>query len=245
MDAAGWADIPDVCAVLGVTREVLDEAVRDNNKQRLEVAGQRIRASQGHSLPGCPSGSAPGSSGTPVTLEALEASWAVSTATGAPVWHGTKLEALSEIARDGLRPMGRTHVHLAATVDAPVGKRHDVDVLLGVDPDRLRAAGIGLFQSPNGVLLARHVPPDAIVEVRPLTRRARAAGVSLRTFLNPARSVPRTRRAGRARPDEPGAEPDDRPYETGEVAHHGRVGPVEAAGLGLDIAPSIPSDPAG
>lgn len=52
MDAAGWADIADVCAVLGVTREVLDEAVRDNDKQRLEVARQRIRASQGHTMSG-------------------------------------------------------------------------------------------------------------------------------------------------------------------------------------------------
>lgn len=64
MSADGWAAIADVLRVLGLTRERLDVAVRENDKQRLQVDGDRIRACQGHSL-----------HGMPVTREALENSW--------------------------------------------------------------------------------------------------------------------------------------------------------------------------
>ena len=66
MDAAGWAAIDDVLRAAHLDRATLDTVVRENNKSRLEVRGERIRACQGHSL-----------KNMPVTLEALEDSWAV------------------------------------------------------------------------------------------------------------------------------------------------------------------------
>jgi putative RNA 2'-phosphotransferase len=42
--------------------------------------------------------------------------------------------------------------------DGPVGRRTAVDVLLGVDPGNL-----AVFLAPNGVLLTREIPADAIV----------------------------------------------------------------------------------
>jgi len=171
MDAAGWAAIDDVLRAVGVSREALDAVVRDNNKSRYELRGERIRACQGHSP-----------KGTPVTLEALEASWSVDLRVE-PVWHGTRLDAVPAIAAEGLIPGERTHVHLAEATDSKVGKRANVDVLLCVDPARLRAAGVTLFQSPNGVILARAVPPGCITDLRAETRRARAEAQRLRDLF--------------------------------------------------------------
>jgi putative RNA 2'-phosphotransferase len=164
MDASGWAAISDVLRITRLRRADLDAAVADNNKQRFEVDGERIRATQGHSQ-----------GNAPIDLDTLERSWERLRGRTEPIFHGTRLELVETIRGEGLRAMSRTHVHLADAPDATVGKRANVDVLLEIDPTALEAAGIGLFRSPNGVLLARTVPPEAIVGVRPVTRRARAA----------------------------------------------------------------------
>lgn len=161
MDAAGWALIDDVLSIVRVPRATLDDVVRENNKSRYELRGDRIRACQGHSL-----------AGTPVTLEALEASWTLD-ARVEPVWHGTNAGALASIAAEGLLPGERTHVHLAGETDSKVGKRAGVDVLLCIDPERLRAAGVNLYRSPNGVILARRVPSTCITDLRAESRKAR------------------------------------------------------------------------
>lgn len=174
MDEAGWARVDDVVAKAKTTRAALDVAVRENNKSRLEVRGELIRACQGHSR-----------AGMPVTLEALEASWAIDPR-DEPVWHGTSLAAVEPIAREGILPGERTHVHLAAETDSKVGKRAGVDVLLRIDPVRLRAEGVGLYRSANGVLLARQVPPGCITGLRAETRRARDEEARLRALFGHA-----------------------------------------------------------
>ncbi|MCB9549660.1 MAG: RNA 2'-phosphotransferase [Myxococcales bacterium] len=160
MDAAGFVPIATVLARLGIDRPALDALVAANNKQRLQIVGDRIRCCQGHSL-----------AGMPVTREALEASWAPFTGAG-PVWHGTSLDALPGIDAAGLLPQRRTHVHLAAALESRVGKRAHVAVMLAVDPAALAARGLGLWVAPNGVLLAREVPRACITGARAMTRRA-------------------------------------------------------------------------
>jgi putative RNA 2'-phosphotransferase len=171
MDAAGWADVEDVRRALHMSRDALEAAVRDNSKSRLELRGKRIRACQGHSL-----------AGMPVTREALEASWE-RVEDDAPVWHGTRVAALDGIAREGILAGERTHVHLAEAVDSTVGKRSAVDVMIEVSPARLRAQGIDLHRSPNGVILARHVPAACIVGLLPMAERARQKEGHLRALF--------------------------------------------------------------
>ncbi len=178
MDAAGWAEVDEVRRVLHIGREALEAAVRDNTKARLERRGTRIRACQGHSL-----------EGMPVTCAALEASWEPHEG-DAPVFHGTRLAALAGIAREGILPGERTHVHLAEAIDSTVGKRAAVDVMLAVSPARLRDQGLGLYRSPNGVLLARHVPPAAILAVVPMVERARRQEHHLRGLFGLTESTP-------------------------------------------------------
>jgi putative RNA 2'-phosphotransferase len=150
MSADGWASIDDVLELLKLDRRRLDVAVEENDKQRLQVDGDRIRACQGHSL-----------AGMPVTREALENSWE-RVYPDHLLWHGTNNQALDGIKLHGLLPGRRTHVHLAPAKDSHVGRRSRVDVLLGVDPGNL-----AVYRAPNGVLLTREVPADAIVRVDP------------------------------------------------------------------------------
>lgn len=171
MDSAGWAKTADVRKIARLSQRALDEIVATNNKTRLQVDGDRIRASQGHSM-----------DGTPVTLEALEDSWVV-WGGSASIWHGTRPELVESIARKGLLAQSRTHVHLAESVDSRVGKRAGVGVLLEISPARVRAAGLPIFVSDNGVILTRHVPPEAIIALHPLSRRARSAAPKLRAAL--------------------------------------------------------------
>jgi putative RNA 2'-phosphotransferase len=154
MDTAGFAPVADVLRMTGLSREELDAVVEENNKSRFEVRGTQVRAVQGHSL-----------EGTPVTLEGLERSWE-EVSGDALLYHGTSVDAAHSIlSSEGVHSAARTHVHLAAAVDAKVGKRAGVDVLLVISPVRLRASGLRVFRSPNGVLLARAIPAEAIVNV--------------------------------------------------------------------------------
>lgn len=171
MDEAGWANVDEVLAAAGMSRHQLDEVVRDNDKSRFQVDGQRIRAAQGHSV-----------EGMPITREALEASWQVYQGPD-PIWHGTRASVLESIGRQGLLPGARTHVHLAETTDSHVGKRANVSVLLAVSVTALRQAGQEVWVSPSGVVLVREVPAACIVELRCLSRKARAREAELRAAL--------------------------------------------------------------
>lgn len=160
-DEAGWVSLDRLAAALEVDPGEIVEVVKTNVKQRFRLDGGRIRAVQGHS--------------GGVDPAALESSWTPYVGSG-PLVHGTRLEVLATIAREGLRPMGRTHVHLAPSADSVVGIRAGVDVMLEIDP----AACGPLFCSENGVILARAVPPSAIVGVLLVSRKAREAEAEVR-----------------------------------------------------------------
>ncbi|KYF84844.1 RNA 2'-phosphotransferase [Sorangium cellulosum] len=171
MDDAGWVAVDDVLRALGLPRSRLDEVVENNTKNRLELRGDRVRASQGHSR-----------EGMPVTLAGLEASWE-EVHGDAPIWHGTSVDAVRGIAREGIRPAARTHVHCTDALDSAVGKRANVDVMLEISPARLRARGIGVFRSQNGVILAREVPVGCLVGLVPIVARAKREAEALRGLL--------------------------------------------------------------
>lgn len=160
MDAAGWAAVPDVLAETRLDRRELEAVVARNDKRRLQLVGDRVRACQGHSR-----------DGVPVTLDALESSW-FRFAGADRIWHGTGLGALEGIAARGIEPSARTHVHLAEGLESKVGKRAKVQVMLAVSVARLVAQGVEVWQAPNGVVLARRVPVAAIEGAHPTSRKA-------------------------------------------------------------------------
>ena len=150
LDESGWASVDDllrcmdVAKKMTVSREVLDEVVAENDKQRFGFSedGKRIRANQGHSLE------------IELGLQPVDPP--------ERLYHGTATRFLDAIFRDGLIPGSRQHVHLSADrgTAIKVGSRHGKPVVLSVDTLSMVAAGCPFFCSENGVWLAEAVKPE-------------------------------------------------------------------------------------
>lgn len=153
LDAAGWADVDALLVACGragvpITREELDATVFAEGKRRYayDQSGTRIRAMQGHSVP--------------VDLGYEPA------APPASLFHGTHPGALGRIRAEGLRPMGRHHVHLSPDVATArqVGGRRGRPVVLGVDAAAMARDGYAFAVAGNGVWLVGEVPPRYLSE---------------------------------------------------------------------------------
>ncbi|GII24894.1 RNA 2'-phosphotransferase [Planosporangium mesophilum] len=156
LDPNGWVAVDDLLAALAahgrpVSRAELDAVVAGNDKRRFAVqAGpdgrDRIRASQGHSIP------------VDLGLDAV---------TPPPVlFHGTSAATVPAIRAEGLRKGRRHHVHLSSDratahrVGARRrGGRSQVSIL-EIDAATMAADGYPFYRSANGVWLTDHVPPE-------------------------------------------------------------------------------------
>jgi putative RNA 2'-phosphotransferase len=148
---AGWVSVDELLqAVNGhgvaLTLDQLKHVVATSDKKRFAFSedGQRIRASQGHSVevdlqypPQMP----------PELL-----------------YHGTAVRFLDSIRQHGLQRMERHDVHLSAEtkVTVQVGSRHGKPALLTIRASDMHRAGFVFRCSANGVWLVDHVPPQYI-----------------------------------------------------------------------------------
>ncbi|MFI7426370.1 RNA 2'-phosphotransferase [Micromonospora sp. NPDC049836] len=147
LDRAGWVPVADLLAALRIGRAELDAVVAGNDKQRFAVLRgadgvDRIRASQGHSVP-VELGLAPA-----VPPDRL--------------YHGTSESVLAAIRAEGLHRGRRHHVHLSpdvATARRVGARRGGAVVVLTVDAAAMAGAGHLFFRSDNGVWLTDTVPP--------------------------------------------------------------------------------------
>ncbi len=149
MDDRGWVvldSLTKACIAAGRARRPQDvlDAVSENNKQRFEISadGSAIRAAQGHSV---------------------DVDLGLAPAIPPPIlFHGTVARLVGTILTEGLRPMGRAHVHLSPDIESAqrVGQRRGKPVVLSVDATAMHEAGCGFFESSNGVWLVAHVPPQ-------------------------------------------------------------------------------------
>ena len=121
----------------------LDIILRNSEKRRFEVKGDRIRAIYGHSIE--------------VRIEYPEY-YPVG-----PLYHGTVSMFLDSILREGLKPMGRLMVHLTRSIQAARevalrrGKEEEIVIL---EINAVRAFRDGLkFWDAGDVILTEYVPP--------------------------------------------------------------------------------------
>ena len=144
----GWVGVDTLLAALAaraftLTREELQEVVDRNDKRRFsfDESGTRIRANQGHSIE------------VDLGLVPVEPP--------AVLYHGTARSRLDAILAEGLRKMGRHHVHLSADSETAtrVGIRHGKPVVLEVAAAAMAADGHIFLVSDNGVWLTDTVPP--------------------------------------------------------------------------------------
>jgi putative RNA 2'-phosphotransferase len=147
LDPGGWVAVDDLLAALQrrghrVDRALLEHVVATNDKKRFafDETGARIRASQGHSI-GVDLGL------TPVVPPA-------------ELYHGTPERTAPVIAREGIRKMGRDHVHLSPDVATAtrVGARRGRPYVFVVDAAAMHSDGHVFFLSENGVWLTDQVP---------------------------------------------------------------------------------------
>jgi putative RNA 2'-phosphotransferase len=159
LDEAGWADVGALLGALAahglpLTRAELERVVAGDDKRRFafDDTGDRIRASQGHSVP-VALGYAP--EPPPAVL-----------------FHGTVERNLPAIRAEGLRPGSRHAVHLSPDVETArrVGSRRGRPVVLRVDAAAMAADGAAFSRSANGVWLVDAVLPRYLSEPgRPAT----------------------------------------------------------------------------
>jgi putative RNA 2'-phosphotransferase len=152
LDHAGWVDVSALLAAcrahgFPITLEELSAVVRENDKKRFAFNedGNRIRASQGHSVQ-------------------IELGYAP--LTPPPVlYHGTASRLLASIRERGLLKGERHHVHLSAdaVTAAKVGARHGEPHVIEVESGRMHADGYKFYRSDNGVWLTEHVPAKYLV----------------------------------------------------------------------------------
>jgi putative RNA 2'-phosphotransferase len=151
LEPGGWVLVDDLlasCARQGVpiARAELDEVVTRNDKQRFsfDPSGTRIRANQGHSVE------------VDLQLEPADPPEVL--------YHGTGHRAAEVIAGQGLRKMGRHHVHLSGDVATArrVGARHGRPVVFAVAAGAMRRDGHTFYRSANGVWLVDHVPAESL-----------------------------------------------------------------------------------
>jgi putative RNA 2'-phosphotransferase len=152
LDENGWADLDTLCVVIertfGASPADVARVVAENPKRRFAIAGDRIRAVQGHSVD-IDLGLAP--SAPPALL-----------------YHGTKEEFLRAILREGLTGQSRQHVHLSKDIDTArivARRRKGKDVILRVDSAAMAGDGLIFFVSDNGVWLTDSVPPRYLREI--------------------------------------------------------------------------------
>ncbi|MEU6404132.1 RNA 2'-phosphotransferase [Streptomyces sp. NPDC046985] len=146
LDEGGWVGIDALIAAAAAhgfrfSRAELDRVVADNDKQRFAIEGDRIRASQGHSV---------------------EVDLGLAPATPPPyLYHGTVARCLDAIRAEGLRPMNRHDVHLSPDRETAtrVGARRGRPVVLAVDASAMHRDGHTFCVSANGVWLTKKVPP--------------------------------------------------------------------------------------
>lgn len=155
MTSDGWVDVVALLRAadgdgITISAEQLQALVATNNKQRYEfdATGRRIRARHGHSV-AVDLGLQPR---TPPDV----------------LYHGTAMRFADKILAEGLRPMGRQHVHLSTdpATATNVGGRRGAPLVIAVQAGRMFAAGHDFWMSANGVWLALAVPPAFIDEVQ-------------------------------------------------------------------------------
>ena len=152
LDEHGWAKVEELIAGISKTheinREILEEIVRTDNKQRFTFNEDKtkIRANQGHSIP--------------VDVELSEA------VPPDRLWHGTGEKYVASIEQQGLIPKSRLYVHLSSDVDTAtkVGSRHGKPVIYIVKTKEMHDDGYKFFLSKNGVWLTKEVPVKYLVK---------------------------------------------------------------------------------
>ncbi len=147
LDRHGWADVEELLAGVSrkypINKEILEEIVRTDNKQRYSFNDEKTKIRPIRAIPFPSTSSCPWSRRRPssITVRAREYT--------------------ASIERQGLRPKSRLYVHLSgdAVTARKVGQRHGKPVIYTVASGKMVKEGFTFYRSVNGVWLTKKVPP--------------------------------------------------------------------------------------
>lgn len=153
LDEEGWVLLDELLTSLrrlgpdwaGLDRGDIELMIERSGKRRHELAGDRVRALYGHSVPG----------------RLLKAG-------GEPpprLFHGTSESAWAAIQAGGLLPMGRQYVHLSVDVATAeqIGRRKSPrPIILAVDAQAAHDAGVRFLIGNDAVWLAEAISAEFI-----------------------------------------------------------------------------------
>jgi len=148
IDKHGWRKVSELVKDHNYTKDLLDDIVKTNNKQRYEYNEDEtlIRARQGHSIK------------VDVNLSEI-----------APpdiLYHGTATRFLDSILEKGIVKGNRLHVHLSKDEETAttVGARHGKPYVLKIDAKKMYEDGIKFYLSNNNVWLTDFVDVKYIIK---------------------------------------------------------------------------------
>lgn len=147
IDSAGWTDVNILISKLNITKELLEEIVAEDNKQRYSFSNDKskIRANQGHSI-----------NVPDLDLKITEPPELL--------YHGTASKYVDSILDRGLLPQSRNYVHLSSDYNTAinVGSRHGSPTVLKVNAKKMHDNGFVFYLSANNVWLTNNVPKEYI-----------------------------------------------------------------------------------
>lgn len=151
LDENGWTDVDELITKMNanghrLSFNELEEVVATDDKQRYAFSadGNKIRASQGHSVD------------ISLGLDPKEPP--------EYLYHGTVNKFLDSIRKGGLQKMNRQHLHLSRDKETAVkvGSRRGSPVILNISSGKMHRDGFHFYLSDNGVWLTDHVPAKYI-----------------------------------------------------------------------------------
>lgn len=154
LEEGGWTEVDLLCKAMNCpgrvfTREILEQVVADNDKQRFEFDSEKthIRARQGHSIE------------IDLQYDPIKPPEIL--------YHGTAIRWLESIFEQGLIKGNRHHVHMSTNRETmiAVGARHGKPVVLQIDAKGMHANNHQFFLTGNSVWLTDHVPPQYLTTV--------------------------------------------------------------------------------
>lgn len=148
IDKHGWRKVSELVKDHNYTKDLLDDIVKTNNKQRYEYNEDEtlIRARQGHSIK------------VDVNLSEI-----------IPpdiLYHGTATRFLDSILEKGIVKGNRLYVHLSKDEETAttVGARHGKPYVLKIDAKKMYEDGIKFYLSNNNVWLTDFVDVKYIIK---------------------------------------------------------------------------------
>lgn len=154
MSPTGWVSTHALSFRLRASIEALQKEVEADEKNRFELnqSGTKIRARQGHSIPGID----PTADARPAQPPEL-------------LYHGTTLEAARAIRHAGIDRGKRHHVHLSEDRETArivaERRRNQQTVILVVRAGEMWEAGLKFWKTDNGVWLTIAVPSRYLGEL--------------------------------------------------------------------------------